>query len=64
MNPRATYRDPALGPARELELPSATIRVHERGSGHPIVFVHGLLVNANLYRGRPAAGRRLPLHLP
>ena len=50
MNPRATWRDPALGPARELELPSATIRVHERGSGHPIVFVHGLLVNANLYR--------------
>jgi pimeloyl-ACP methyl ester carboxylesterase len=50
MNDRATWRDPGLGPARELKLSTATIRVHERGSGHPLVFVHGLLVNANLWR--------------
>jgi pimeloyl-ACP methyl ester carboxylesterase len=50
VNARAAWRDPELGPARELELSSATIRVHECGSGHPIVFVHGLLVNANLWR--------------
>jgi pimeloyl-ACP methyl ester carboxylesterase len=50
VNPRAAWRDPALGPGRDLELPRGTIRVHERGTGEPIVFVHGLLVNANLWR--------------
>lgn len=47
---KATYRDPALGPARDLELPGGVLRVHERGEGPAVVLVHGLLVNANLWR--------------
>jgi pimeloyl-ACP methyl ester carboxylesterase len=50
MKEAARWRDPGLGPARDVELPGATIRVHERGSGPAIVLVHGLLVNANLWR--------------
>jgi len=40
----------ALGVVRDVQLPSGTIRYHERGTGPPVVFVHGLLVNANLWR--------------
>jgi pimeloyl-ACP methyl ester carboxylesterase len=40
----------ALGTAREVELPQARIRFRERGAGPPVVFVHGLLVNADLWR--------------
>jgi pimeloyl-ACP methyl ester carboxylesterase len=47
---RATWRDPALGAARELDLPQGRLRYFEAGTGSPIVFVHGLLVNANLWR--------------
>ncbi|MDQ3588198.1 MAG: alpha/beta hydrolase [Actinomycetota bacterium] len=47
---RSTWRSPALGEARILDLPGGRIGVHEAGSGPPIVFVHGLLVNANLWR--------------
>jgi pimeloyl-ACP methyl ester carboxylesterase len=47
---KAAWRDPALGEARTLELPGGSIRYHDVGSGPPIVFVHGLLVNANLWR--------------
>jgi pimeloyl-ACP methyl ester carboxylesterase len=47
---KATWRDPALGVARELELPQGELRYFESGSGPPIVFAHGLLVNANLWR--------------
>lgn len=50
MNEKASWRSPALGEAREIDLPQGTLRVHESGSGEPIVFVHGLLVNANLWR--------------
>jgi pimeloyl-ACP methyl ester carboxylesterase len=50
VNEKATWRDPALGVARELELPQGRLRCFEAGSGAPIVFVHGLLVNANLWR--------------
>ncbi|HEY1360348.1 MAG TPA: alpha/beta hydrolase [Thermoleophilaceae bacterium] len=45
-----TWRDPALGTPRDLELPQGKLRVFEAGSGPPLVFVHGLLVNANLWR--------------
>lgn len=45
------WRDPALGEPRDLDLPGGPLRVFEAGSGPPIVFVHGLLVNANLWRG-------------
>jgi pimeloyl-ACP methyl ester carboxylesterase len=41
---------PALGVARELDLPQGRLRYFEAGSGQPIVFAHGLLVNANLWR--------------
>ena len=44
------WRDPALGERRELDLPQGRLRIFESGSGEPIVFAHGLLVNANLYR--------------
>jgi len=47
---RAAWRDPALGSARTLDLPQGPVEVFEAGSGPPIVFVHGLLVNANLWR--------------
>jgi pimeloyl-ACP methyl ester carboxylesterase len=45
-----SWRSAALGTAREVELPGGTVRYHERGGGPPIVFVHGYLVNANLWR--------------
>ena len=44
------WRDPALGESRDLDLPGGPLRIFESGSGLPIVFVHGLLVNANLWR--------------
>ncbi|MEK6228726.1 MAG: alpha/beta fold hydrolase [Actinomycetota bacterium] len=47
---RSRWRSPELGEARPLDLPGGRIRVHETGSGPAIVFVHGLLVNANLWR--------------
>lgn len=47
---RAGWRDPALGTRRELSLPQGKLAVFDSGSGDPIVFVHGLLVNANLWR--------------
>jgi pimeloyl-ACP methyl ester carboxylesterase len=47
---RARWRAPVLGDARVLELPSGRINYFDVGSGPAIVFVHGLLVNANLWR--------------
>lgn len=47
---KATYRDPELGPARTLDVGGIPLRVHERGEGPAVVLVHGLLVNANLWR--------------
>ncbi|WP_123670546.1 alpha/beta fold hydrolase [Actinocorallia herbida] len=65
---RAWWRDPALGARRELTLPTGTVAVSETGSGEPIVFVHGLLVNANLWRlvvpGLADRFRCLTLDLP
>jgi pimeloyl-ACP methyl ester carboxylesterase len=47
----AEWRSEALGGAKELRLPQGTLRYHEAGSGDPaLVFVHGALVNANLWR--------------
>ncbi len=39
-----------LGVQRSVELPAGTIQYRERGEGKPVVFVHGLLVNADLWR--------------
>ncbi|MFC4127609.1 alpha/beta fold hydrolase [Nocardia rhizosphaerae] len=41
----------ALGPAHERTLVSGRLRYHDIGTGSPVVFVHGLLVNADLWRG-------------
>jgi pimeloyl-ACP methyl ester carboxylesterase len=47
----ADWRSPDLGPAQTLDLGDGRrIRAHLTGSGPPIVFVHGALVNANLWR--------------
>jgi pimeloyl-ACP methyl ester carboxylesterase len=45
----AYWRAPELGEAKLL-LEQGRLRYHDRGQGPPIVFVHGLLVNANLWR--------------
>src|SRR5919197_1619964 len=45
-----TWRDPRLGTAREVRLPAGTVRYHEAGSGPALVFVHGYLVNTNIWR--------------
>jgi pimeloyl-ACP methyl ester carboxylesterase len=39
-----------LGQVKEVTLPQGTIRYRERGTGRPLVFVHGLLVNGDLWR--------------
>ncbi|MEJ7833421.1 MAG: alpha/beta hydrolase [Nocardioides sp.] len=39
-----------LGDVHEVELPEGRIRYHERGQGPPIVFVHGILANADVWR--------------
>ncbi|MBF6317850.1 alpha/beta hydrolase [Nocardia cyriacigeorgica] len=41
---------PSLGPVRDIDVPAGRIRYHETGDGPPVVFVHGLLVNADLWR--------------
>jgi pimeloyl-ACP methyl ester carboxylesterase len=47
----ADWRSPDLGPAQALDLgDNRKIRAHVTGEGPPIVFVHGALVNANLWR--------------
>jgi pimeloyl-ACP methyl ester carboxylesterase len=43
-------RSAELGEEKEVRLDSGTIRYRERGSGPTIVFVHGLLVNGDLWR--------------
>jgi pimeloyl-ACP methyl ester carboxylesterase len=47
---KAAWRSPDLGRRRDLDLPQGRIAVFESGTGPAIVFVHGLLVNANLWR--------------
>lgn len=39
-----------LGTVHEAQLGTARIRYRERGDGPPVVFVHGLLVNGDLWR--------------
>ncbi|MFH5230402.1 alpha/beta fold hydrolase [Antrihabitans spumae] len=40
----------SLGAERILRLPQGPVKIYERGSGPPIVFVHGLFVNAAAWR--------------
>ena len=49
------FRAESLGPARELALPQGVLRYHSVGGGPTLVFVHGVLVNANLWRHVVAA---------
>jgi pimeloyl-ACP methyl ester carboxylesterase len=44
------WRAPSLGEARVLDLPGGRLAYHDVGEGPTLVFVHGLLVNANLWR--------------
>jgi len=50
MRSKARWRDPRLGTRGELDLPQGRLRYFEAGAGRPIVFVHGYLVNANIWR--------------
>jgi pimeloyl-ACP methyl ester carboxylesterase len=43
-------RSDDLGASRSVRLRHGTIDYRERGSGPPVVFVHGVLVNADLWR--------------
>jgi pimeloyl-ACP methyl ester carboxylesterase len=43
-------RSAKLGEMREVSLPQGTLRYRERGQGEPLVFLHGLLVNGDLWR--------------
>ena len=40
----------ALGQRRTVEIPAGTIEYRERGEGTPLVFVHGVGVNGDLWR--------------
>jgi pimeloyl-ACP methyl ester carboxylesterase len=64
----ADWRSPDLGPAQTLDLGGGrSIRAHVTGEGPPIVFVHGALVNANLWRkvvARLDGFKRVTLDLP
>ena len=44
------YRSPLLGVARTVKVQAGEIRYFERGDGPVIVFAHGWLANANLWR--------------
>ena len=51
MTDRASWRAEELGPSRVVELSGGRrIRAHVTGDGPPLVFAHGALVNANLWR--------------
>ena len=50
-----TWRSEDLGERRELRLRQGTLGCHDAGAGPAIVFVHGALVNANLWRKVVAA---------
>jgi len=39
-----------LGEVREIRLSTGVVRYRERGAGEPVVFLHGLLVNGDLWR--------------
>jgi pimeloyl-ACP methyl ester carboxylesterase len=49
-NENRYWRDPALGEPTKIETSGGTMRAFSAGTGEPIVFAHGALVNANLWR--------------
>ena len=56
---RLALARPRSRPARSTSAAAAPVRAHVTGEGPPIVFVHGALVNANLWRKVVARLRRL-----
>jgi pimeloyl-ACP methyl ester carboxylesterase len=44
------WRSPLLGATREMELSAGRLEYFERGAGPVLVFAHGWLANANLWR--------------
>jgi pimeloyl-ACP methyl ester carboxylesterase len=48
--PAHLWRSDALGLEGEVSLPQGRLRYFRRGEGPPLVFVHGWLANANLWR--------------
>jgi pimeloyl-ACP methyl ester carboxylesterase len=47
---KTNWRSAALGSPVELDLPGGRIRCFQSGEGPAVVLVHGILVNANLWR--------------
>jgi pimeloyl-ACP methyl ester carboxylesterase len=45
-----TKRSESLGQEHRVRLPAGEVRYFERGEGAPVVFVHGVLTNAELWR--------------
>ncbi|MET8998787.1 alpha/beta hydrolase [Amycolatopsis sp. NPDC004169] len=45
-----TNRSKALGREHRVRLPAGEVRYWARGSGTPVVFIHGVLTNAELWR--------------
>jgi pimeloyl-ACP methyl ester carboxylesterase len=43
-------RSASLGQQHRVTLPQGDVRYFERGEGRPVVFVHGILTNADLWR--------------
>jgi pimeloyl-ACP methyl ester carboxylesterase len=41
---------PELGPLRELSLTGGPLRLHDRGDGDPILFLHGFFANSGVWR--------------
>ena len=56
----------SLAPGLDVaELPAGPVAYRDLGSGDPIVFVHGLLVDGRLWEGAAAELSRVaPLHRP
>ncbi|HEX6688784.1 MAG TPA: alpha/beta hydrolase [Solirubrobacterales bacterium] len=50
MNDTHRWRSDLLGPGRTVELSAGAIECFERGEGPALVFCHGWLANANLWR--------------
>lgn len=45
----------ALGELHRVELPAGTIEYHDFGTGRPVVFLHGLFVNGDIWRNTAPA---------
>ena len=55
------WRSPELGTVRRVKLPEGDVNVYERGKGPALVFSHGWLANANLWRHRADTLAPFPL---